>query len=82
MIYIENLLIYILFLPLIGTVFLIVTPSNQQGLLKFIALNFSCLTFICSLLLWIIFNKSIGIFQFVTKILWINTIKFKSNFRN
>jgi len=40
-------------------------------LLRLIALNISCLTFIFSLFLWIFFNKSIGTFQFVSKFLWI-----------
>ena len=74
MIYIKNLLLYILILPLIGTFLLLVTPANKQKTLKLIALNCSCLTFVCSLYLWVIFIKARGTFQFVTKILWINIL--------
>jgi len=74
MIYIKNLLLYILILPLVGTLLLLITPSNKQKTLKLIALNCSCLTFVCSLYLWVIFSKARGTFQFVTKILWINIL--------
>lgn len=74
MIYIKNLLLYILILPLIGTFLLTITPSNKQKTLKLIALNCSCLTFVCSLYLWVIFSNARGRFQFVTKILWLNIL--------
>ena len=71
MLYIKNLLTYILLLPLLGSIILLVTPSINKNLLKAIALNTSCLTFLLSLILWIFFDKSIGTFQFVNKFLWI-----------
>jgi len=67
----KNLLIYILFLPLTGCLLLTFISSNNKKLLKLVALNFSCLTFICTLFLWVFFNKSTGIFQFVIKIFWL-----------
>ena len=71
MFYIKNLLTYILLLPLLGAFLLAITKSTKQKLLRLIALNISCLTFILSLLLWLFFDKSIGTFQFVNKFLWI-----------
>jgi len=71
MLYIKNLLTYILLLPLLGSIILLVTPSINKNLLKAIALNTSCLTFLLSLILWIFFDKSIGTFQFVNKFLWV-----------
>ena len=71
MFYIKNLLTYILLLPLLGSFLLAITKSTNQKLLRLIALNISCLTFILSLLLWVFFDKSIGTFQFVNKFLWI-----------
>ena len=68
---VTNLLVFTLILPLVGTFFLLLVPSSNQTLLKTIALNCSCFTFVISLFLWIFFNKSIGSFQFVSKILWI-----------
>jgi len=67
----QNLLIYTLILPLIGSLLLITLPFTKKKSLKQISLNFSCITFVFSIGLWVLFNKSIGIFQFVTKFLWI-----------
>lgn len=71
MLCIKNMLSYILVLPLIGALCLIPIPASNFSLLKLIALNFSCLTFVLSLLVWVFFNKSIGTFQFVNKFFWI-----------
>ena len=71
MLCIKNLLSYILLLPLVGALILIPVPSSNTLLLRQIALGFSCLTFVLSLLVWVFFNKSIGTFQFVNKFLWV-----------
>lgn len=70
MLFIENLLIYILTFPIIGILLLLLVPSRETRLLKFIALNASCFSFIGSLFLWGGFSKSIGFFQFVVKSAW------------
>ena len=72
----TNLLIFVLVLPLIGTFFLLFVPSSNHFLLKSIALNVSCLLYVVSLFLWVFFNKSIGSFQFVSKLLWIPFLNF------
>jgi len=58
-------------LPLIGTFLLLCVPASSYSLLKSIALNVSCFLYVLSLFLWIFFNKSVGSFQFVSKLLWI-----------
>lgn len=68
---IQNLLLIIIILPLLGSLVLSITPFYEQNLIRSTALNFSCLTFLLSLLLWFFFNKSLGSFQFVTKFFWI-----------
>lgn len=68
---VTNLLIFILVLPLIGTFLLLFVPSSNHSALKAIALNTSCFLYVISLFLWVFFNKSIGSFQFVSKLLWI-----------
>ena len=73
---ITNLLIFILVLPLIGTFFLLFVPFSSHSLLKFIALNTACFLFVISLFLWVFFNKSIGSFQLVSKLLWIPFLNF------
>ena len=71
---IKNLLVCILILPLIGVFFLLIIPSSNLVLLRLVALNVSCFTFVLSLILWVFFNKSMGTFQFVSKFLWIPTL--------
>ena len=73
---VTNLLIFVLILPLIGTFFLLFVPSSNHYLLKSIALNVSCLAYVVSVFLWVFFNKSIGSFQFVSKLLWIPFLNF------
>ena len=46
----------------------------EEKLLKKVALNFSCFSFIGSLILWCFFQKSIGSFQFVVKLFWLPTL--------
>jgi len=71
---IKNLLVCILIFPLIGVFSLLIIPSSNLVLLRLVALNVSCFTFILSLILWVFFNKSMGTFQFVSKFLWIPTL--------
>ncbi len=67
----QNILLFTLMLPLAGSFLLLISPFQNKSLLKSIVLNFSCLTFISSLFLWVFFDKSVGTFQFVDKFLWI-----------
>ena len=69
--YFQDILFYIGLIPIIGILILLFIEEEQQKLLKVIALNFSCLPFIGFLLVWGGFKKSVGIFQFVTQVLWI-----------
>lgn len=71
---IKNLLVYTLMFPIFGILLLLFIPSRNQKLLKFIAFNSACLSFITSLLIWGFFQKSTGVFQFVTKILWLPSL--------
>lgn len=67
----KNLLIYILMFPIFGILILFLLPSKEEKLLKLVALNSSCLSFIGSLLLWGFFQKSTSSFQFVVKLFWL-----------
>lgn len=71
MLLVENLLVYTLIFPVFGILLLLFIPSSKKKLLKVIALNFSCFSFISSLLLWGFFQKSAGSFQFVIKFFWL-----------
>lgn len=67
----KNLLIYILLFPIFGILALLLTPSKEETLLKVIALNSACFSFLGSLIVWFFFQKSFGYFQFVTKFNWL-----------
>ena len=66
----QNLILFILPLPLFGILFLIFTPPKQIKLLKLIALNFSCFSFTSFLIVWGFFKKSVGSFQFTKTLIW------------
>ena len=68
---VTNLLIIVTILPIVGTLLLLFVPASNHSLLKFLALNVSCCVYLSSIFLWVFFNKSIGSFQFVNKLLWI-----------
>ena len=68
---ITSLLVFMLVLPLIGVFLMLFVPASNHLLLKSIALNISCFLYSISLFLWVFFNKSVGSFQFVSKLLWI-----------
>ena len=68
---IKNLLIINILFPILGILCLLFVPSNKTKLLKIIALNTSCFSFSCSLILWGFFEKSTSSFQFVTTFFWL-----------
>ena len=72
--YYQDILFYTLLIPLIGILLLLIISSEQQKLLKVVALNFSSLPFLVFLFIWGAFKKSVGTFQFVTKLFWIPVI--------
>jgi proton-translocating NADH-quinone oxidoreductase chain M len=74
MLYTENLLVYILMFPIIGILILLLVPASNEKLLKFVALNSACLSFIGSLFLWGFFQKSTGHFQFIASFFWLPSL--------
>ena len=66
--YFQDILFYTSFIPLIGILLLIFINPEQQKLLKIVALNFSAFPFLIFLLIWGGFKKSVGTFQFVSKL--------------
>jgi len=71
MLILKNLLIVTLLFPLFGAILLLFIPAKRASLLKVVALNSACLSFISSLFVWGFFKNSIGSFQFVIKLFWI-----------
>ena len=66
--FIENILTFIILSPIIGIILILFCNLNEKKIIKFIALNFSSLSFVCFLLLWSYFDKSTFKFQFINKI--------------
>lgn len=71
---IKNLLLYILLFPIFGILVLLFTPTREEKLMKFVALNSTCFSFIGSLIIWGFFQKSTGAFQFVIKYYWLPSL--------
>nr|YP_009829248.1 NADH dehydrogenase subunit 4 [Codium fragile]QJC59766.1 NADH dehydrogenase subunit 4 [Codium fragile] len=69
--YYQDILLYISFIPLIGIFLLVFINPEQQKLMKIMAINFSSIPFILFLFIWGGFKKSVGTFQFVSKLLWV-----------
>ena len=60
-----SLLLWVIFLPLIGVLVLVFIPSWNYKLIRSVALNISVITFLVSLLLWIYFDNSTTKFQYM-----------------
>jgi NADH-quinone oxidoreductase subunit M len=67
----SKILIILLSLPLLSIILLLFIPTSNKFLLKTTALTASCLIFVISLFLWVSFDSSTGLFQFVNKLYWI-----------
>nr|YP_009502236.1 NADH dehydrogenase subunit 4 [Porolithon onkodes]ASB29838.1 NADH dehydrogenase subunit 4 [Porolithon onkodes] len=70
MLEIFNPLIITSILPLVGLVFLLVTPKTDVQSCRIITLNTCCLTFISSLFIWICFDQNSSYFQFYKTFNW------------
>lgn len=71
MLFVKDLLIYILLFPIFGILMLLIVPAREEKLLKFIALNAAGFSWLGSIVAWGFFQKSLGSFQFVTKLFWL-----------
>jgi proton-translocating NADH-quinone oxidoreductase chain M len=69
-----SILLWIFFLPLVGCIFLLFIPSWNSRLIRRIALNFSVITFLLSLFLWIFFDNSTAKFQYVCSYSLVNKV--------
>ena len=78
--FLNHLLFYILMFPIFGILLLIIIPSNKKKLLKIVALNFACLSFTGSLILWFFFSLDIYSFQFITTFFWLSNLNLSFTF--
>ena len=68
----KNLLVYLLGLPLLGTLQLFIIPSFDYESLKITSFRTSCVTFLLAVYLTAIFKSSLGTFQFVNRSIWLS----------
>nr|YP_009317617.1 NADH dehydrogenase subunit 4 [Pterocladia mexicana]YP_009317663.1 NADH dehydrogenase subunit 4 [Pterocladia robusta]AOX49069.1 NADH dehydrogenase subunit 4 [Pterocladia mexicana]AOX49115.1 NADH dehydrogenase subunit 4 [Pterocladia robusta] len=66
-----NPLIYTALTPLVGALSLYLIPTTSIYLCRLIALCFSCLSFLFSLLIWIQFDSGTSLFQFIYTFNWL-----------
>jgi NADH-quinone oxidoreductase subunit M len=64
----------LIFLPLVGALFISIIPKGDIIYIRNIALNFSLLTFLFSAFLWVGFDSFVSTFQFVSKIEWLSAL--------
>ncbi|MES2607387.1 MAG: NADH-quinone oxidoreductase subunit M [Pseudomonadota bacterium] len=69
------LLSLLIFLPLIGVVFLVLVKNNNVRNAKAVALWISCLNLILALVMWSQFDVSNPSFQYVEKYSWIESMR-------
>ena len=65
----------IIFIPLIGALFILITRGSQKNIeknCKYVAIFTSLTNFFLSLFLWYLFDNTISDFQFIEKKNWIN----------
>ena len=65
----------IIFIPLIGALFILITKGNQKNVeknSKYVAIFSSLVNFSLSIFLWLIFDETTSDFQFIEKKNWIN----------
>lgn len=75
----NNLLNFLFFSPLLGSIALLFVPAHQISFIKKLGFRFSCVVFISSLYLWVLFKENIGNFQLVTKNNWISLLNLNLN---
>jgi len=65
----------IIFIPLVGALFILITKGNQKNVeknSKYVAIFSSVANFFLSIFLWFLFDNTIADFQFIEKRNWIN----------
>ncbi|MFA9560196.1 NuoM family protein [Evansella sp. AB-rgal1] len=67
---IPNLLTLLIFLPLVGALFILVTPKEYTNAIRSLAIGTSSVALILSLVIWGQFDRSISEMQFLHSVPW------------
>ncbi|HEX2868457.1 MAG TPA: NADH-quinone oxidoreductase subunit M [Ignavibacteriales bacterium] len=70
----SQLLTYLLFLPLAGSLLLLLIDKNRESVIRWTGLGVSLLAFVLSLVAFLNFDPSASGFQFVHNIVWISNL--------
>jgi proton-translocating NADH-quinone oxidoreductase chain M len=70
----ENLITFIILVPIIGIFLILSVPNSEKRLLKILSLNFSLILFVCFLIIWLCFDKMETGFQFTSKFFIFSTL--------
>src|SRR3990172_12273116 len=70
----NNLLVYILAVPMIGGLLILLISNTKENLIRYFGLGISLLAFVVSLILYFTFDANNPDFQFVFKSSWISNI--------
>jgi proton-translocating NADH-quinone oxidoreductase chain M len=60
--------------PILGSLILLFTPSNNIHFIRKVALYTSLFTFIISILIWLYFDYGVSNFQFISSFLWFSSL--------
>jgi NADH-quinone oxidoreductase subunit M len=70
----QSLLSVLIWLPMIGGLLLLALGQQRAGMVRFLALVLSLVTFILSIPLWTQFDGGSSALQFVEKVVWIDAL--------
>ena len=60
--------------PILGSLLLLFTPSNNIYYIRIIALYTTLFTFLISILIWLSFDYGVSSFQFIVSFLWFSSL--------
>nr|YP_010338817.1 NADH dehydrogenase subunit 4 [Glaucosphaera vacuolata]UNJ18767.1 NADH dehydrogenase subunit 4 [Glaucosphaera vacuolata] len=72
---ISSIFLFLLSGPFLGALFISILPSKDENLQKSIALFISCIIFLTSLLLWLLFDSNTSFFQYLLTLRWFSILK-------
>lgn len=70
----SNLLTYLLITPIIGSVLILFFKEGQEKLVRWFGVFVSTVAFVISLIVYYNFDSSLSTFQFIHKVLWVESL--------
>ncbi len=70
----SYLLTYLLFIPIVGSVLILLLPKEKESLIRWFGVGISTIVFVVSLIIYYKFDSSLSVFQFTHQIQWIKSL--------